>query len=466
MPVKPKSKGGFRIHRKAFGLTYSCPRGGKCKDMTADEKKEGKHIPGCGCENPIQTHAELVQFLDDKGGYNQYIVGQENHKSGKVHWHVYVKYDVVVDSADCRYFDCKGLHPNIVDGAPSEGWKSYCTKEKNFETNFYGTNAFKKASTSKTTEEAIDLLWKEKPEDMCKHGERIEANLRKKIGSTVHQQKRYEGPYPVEFYPKGWNPDTHALLLVGPPGLGKTQYARYLLGTCDYIKGRLDNPVFRECQFDKPLLFDEINMLDADPEQSKEVTDVENGGTINLRYKNVSIKPGIRRVFVHNIEHPFRNPNGAVYGRRVHTHIISGPCAAAALAAVEAQKAADHAAAAARHMADAFEQFAAHDAATASVESDARSDGAIAQGVPCAEVESDGEVKATAVADAAGEMETLKARLEAQEARLEKQREIIEAQRALLDADAAPGTERPRNANEVLMESAHIAKRARRDRYH
>jgi hypothetical protein len=88
-------------------------------------------------------------------------------------------------------------------------------------------------------------------------------------------------------------------------------------------------------------------MLGADPEQSKEVTDVENGGSIKMRYKDVTIPPGVRRVFVHNIEHPFRNPSGAVYGRRLVTHVISGPIAAAQAAVFEAEKASASAAAAA-----------------------------------------------------------------------------------------------------------------------
>jgi hypothetical protein len=348
MPRKGKSSGGFRINRKAFGLTYSCPRGEACRDLPA-----GEHHPQCKCENPIKTHKELIEFLDGKG-VHEYIVGKEAHKSGKTHWHAYVKYDTIIDSTDARIFDCNGVHPNIVDGAPGKGWQAYCTKDKEYETNFYGTNPFKKATLCDSAEEAIDMLWQTRPEDMCKHGDRIEENLRKRLGAK-HLQKRYDGPYPQEFYPSGWDPDTHALLIVGPPGLGKTQFARYLLGDCDYIKGDLEP--LRKIRFDKPILFDEVHMLEKDPEQSKEITDIENGGTIHMRFKNVQIPPGIRRVFVHNKEHPFRNPSGAVYGRRVHTHIIDGPCAQVAAAAAHAAAAAAHASAAAEFASSAIGQM-------------------------------------------------------------------------------------------------------------
>ena len=162
----------------------------------------------------------------------------------------------------------------------------------------------------------------------------IEENLRKKF-KKVEDQKRFYGPFPHYFYPgeiiddnfvhADFDPTTHSLLLVGPPVIGKTQFARYMLGDCDYVKSKLEG--LRTCRFDKPILFDEICMLGTDkkpidPEDSKEITDVENGGSISARYRDIAIPCGIQRIFCSNMQHPFRNPNEAVYGRRVHTHVI------------------------------------------------------------------------------------------------------------------------------------------------
>ena len=365
MPKREKIK-GFRIAQKEIGLTYSCPRSGECCNMSTEEKARGEHLPDCNCDNPIHTHQELIDFLDEKG-VNQYIIGKEHHKSGKVHWHVYVKYDNVIDSIDPRIFDCNRVHPNIVKGKAGKGWMAYCTKEKEYETNFYATDPFKKAMMCETADEAIDVLWQTRTEDMCKQGDRIEENLRRRMSKKC-TATQYDGPYPEEFFPKGWSPETHSLLLVGAPGLNKTQFARYLLshmfGDYDYIKGDLEP--LRKCRFDKPLLFDEVHMLGSalrpvDPEQSKEITDIESGGTIHSRFKNIQIPPGVKRVFIHNIERPFRNPNGAVYGRRLHTHVISGPCAEAAheaaAAALHATQAALHATAAETHAANVVTQM-------------------------------------------------------------------------------------------------------------
>jgi hypothetical protein len=175
------------------------------------------------------------------------------------------------------------------------------------------------------------------PGEMAKHGHNIEANLRKRK-LVEPEQKRFYGPYPKEFYPVDWDRDRESLLLVGPPNLGKTQFARYLLGDCYYIRSSLEP--LRTCKFDKPLLFDEVSMLESPPAQSLEITDVVDGGGIKMRYRDVAIPPGVQRIFCHNMLHPFQNPNSAVYERRVRTHQIDGPAAAeaAALAAAASAK--------------------------------------------------------------------------------------------------------------------------------
>ena len=324
MPRKSKNF-SFRVNRKAFGLTYSCP-------VDADD-------------NPIQEHEEILELLNEKGP-NQYIIGKELHESGKVHWHVYVKYDSIIDSTDVRLFDLLGVHPNIVDGAPGKGWQAYCVKDKDFVSNFYQNDPYKIAVDMDNPDEALNYLWEKQPRNMLERGHLIEQNLRKRKHIPV-PQKRYFGPFPEEFYPPyDWDLKTHSILIVGPSGMGKTQFGRYFLGDCDYIKGTLEP--LKQCVFDKPLLFDEITMLDLDPEQSKEITDVENGGSIKMRFKNTQIPPGVPRIFIHNIEYPFRNPSNAVYGRRVLTHVIDGPFAAARVALIEAERVANAAAVAAR----------------------------------------------------------------------------------------------------------------------
>lgn len=303
---------GFSVDRKKFGLTYSCP-------VNADN-------------NPIESREELLELLVTKFGECDYIICTEQHENGKNHYHAWLKFNAKVRSTSAAIFDLKGVHPNCID--PGQGWKSYVVKQGEYITNCYETNPYSEALRKDTFQEAINYLWEKRPRDMALSAHNIEENLRKKFKPPV-LQKRFYGPFPHYFYPgqivedqfvhADFDPTTHSLLLVGPPGIGKTQFARYMLGDCDYVKSKLET--LRTCRFDKPILFDEVCMLGAkiDPEESKEITDVENGGTIKARYKDIAIPCGIKRIFCTNMEHPFRNPNEAVYGRRVHSHVIRPP---------------------------------------------------------------------------------------------------------------------------------------------
>jgi hypothetical protein len=287
---------GFRINRKKVGLTYSCPT--TCED------------------NPIECSEHLAEFLESKGACD-YIVCEEKHENGTRHYHALVNYVEKLDTTNERFFDLCTVHPNILN--PGKGWREYVLKQGDWISNYYGKCPWHTALKLDTPEEAIEYLWQTVPEKMCLHAHNIEANLKKRKRQQF-DPVTYEGPY-SNWIPPDWHPKTHSLLISGPPGVNKTQYARYILnhmyGSYDYIKGTLQS--LKDCKWDKPLLFDEIHMLDHDPEQSKEITDVENGGTIKMRYGDVVIPPGVPRIFVHNMTRPFRNPHEAVYNRRLIT---------------------------------------------------------------------------------------------------------------------------------------------------
>lgn len=297
----------FRIHRKTVGLTYSCP--------TAES---GKRVND---DHPVTEHAELIEFLESKGPSADWIVSKELHKSGKIHWHCWVKYSENIDTTDVLFFDVKGVHPDI--NKPGKGWITYCTKEKDWLSNWFGKSVAKTALSLPTAKEAIAYMWEHDTDKMAYHAHTLIPNFLSQYKDPPFEYKIYDGPYPESYYPTDWDSTTHSLLIPGPPGVGKTQLARYLLAhethrEVEYIKGKLKK--LATSDFSKPILFDEINMLDQDPEQSKEITDVENGGGIAARYNDIIIPPGVPRIFCSNFTYPFKNPNEAVYGRRVKTH--------------------------------------------------------------------------------------------------------------------------------------------------
>ena len=93
----------FRVNRKKVGLTYSCPT-----DLD---------------DNPIESVYDLLQFLEEKNGHCQYVIAKEFHESGKKHYHAYANYDNKLDTIDPKFFDFKGVHPNIIN--PGLSYKKY-----------------------------------------------------------------------------------------------------------------------------------------------------------------------------------------------------------------------------------------------------------------------------------------------------------------------------------------------------
>lgn len=294
-PEAPKK--AFRFHAKKVGLTYSCP-------VNKDD-------------NPIPGMTELRDAMDL--GPCKYIIAEEEHASGKRHYHCYFHFDRTIDTTLPSFFDRFGVHCNIIS-KPGAGWMTYCKKDKLFISNIE-EGSFKTALEQDTPDKAIEYLWRHEPRQMAINGHNIERNVRQRLAPPF-QARVYLGPYPKEYYPTDWDPQSRALLLWGPPETGKTQFAQYLLkhsvpGEIQFFKK--NHELLKQAKL--PFVFDEVNMINRDPDDSREITDVENGGSVSCRNVDANIPP-VPRIFTANFQYPFKNPGDAVYGRRVVSHEI------------------------------------------------------------------------------------------------------------------------------------------------
>ena len=287
--------GAFRINRKNIGLTYACPVGGP---------------------NPITTKEEILEFVTDKFGPSQYVVGHELHESGESHYHAYLKFDAKVDTTDPRAFDLKGVHPNVL--AAGLGWQRYCRKHGDYLTNMDKRNVAALAMGASSVDEGMKILKELDPTGYLRFGESMERNLRRHLAESP-QLQRFHGPYPAARFPAAWDFNTHSLLIWGPPGAGKTSFAMYLAGTLwanfEYCRARMES--LRSISLSRPFIFDEVDMSDQPAAASRELTHIINGGAVRARNTDILIRPGLLRIFLSNLQFPFANPDHSVYGRRV-----------------------------------------------------------------------------------------------------------------------------------------------------
>lgn len=289
----------WRFCRKTVGLTYSCP---------------------VDVSHPVKSRDELRDILTDMHGPNLHEIAQELHKNGENHYHCWFKFDSEVDSENCRLFDVNGVHPNILKGKPGPGWRQYLRKSDTELLTNVESCPYRRALAASSVVEGMEILALSRPSDYLRFGQSMERNLRRRLETPCHAIQYY-GPYLPNWFPHTWNPYTHSLLIWGESGINKTQFARYymlhMVGDYDYVKG--DHEAAKRLSGRKPFIHDEVNCLRSScvGDNSREITDVENGGEVVCRNSNAYIPPGLPRIFISNMERPFRNPAESVYGRRV-----------------------------------------------------------------------------------------------------------------------------------------------------
>lgn len=288
----------FRVDRAKFGFTWSCPKN--------------------SAENPIASSEVVLDFLKTIGP-SQYVICRELHENGKFHFHAWVKFDTKVETRDVHFFDVCGVHPNII--LPKGGWLDYVQKAGDFISNLE-PDPWVHALKQETADEAMEVLWKKRPRDMCLNAHNVERNVRSRF--CLPQVPIFQGPFGSAFHAAsdGWNRATHSLHLWGPAAAGKTTYAKTLFPNFTYVKGSIQR--LRKIRFDLPLILDDLSGLGGlEYDELKVLTDIVDGGSIRLLWGEITIPPGLPRVFLSNGKLPFgelmSDPDKAIYGRRVTT---------------------------------------------------------------------------------------------------------------------------------------------------
>jgi len=261
---------------------------------------------------------QITQWFARQQRMKRFIVGQEHHQDGSLHWHVTAEYEVEKDVRCATYFNIDNEHPNIVvwtraGGSTYDQWFfnhwEYCKKEdptpfiqgvqpmehRKQKRNEIFTQAIKLARETdvKTGMEYLEVF---APYDLLTKYEQIQrALMRLRSIAQQHQTPaRSESDFRhVPLIPALWR----NLYVHGPTDLGKTAWARSLLPEATVVSHR---DQLRDCDFSKGVIFDDFDVGHWPPTAVIHLLDWDEPRGLDVKHGHVVIPAHTRKIFTHN----------------------------------------------------------------------------------------------------------------------------------------------------------------------
>ncbi len=263
----------FRIQGKCFFLTY--PKSGDVTGELLSEHIRAEWSPAYG------------------------LVATELHDDGEPHLHAVVRFDKRRDIRNARYFDFMGAHCNIQRCKDVQHSIRYCKKDGNFIEWGYAncTEALQEQVEAITSYREL-LRWMVTSEQIHRSNFWREY-WRATVGGEDAPVKALESFYDVidETPAFQWDSGKTCLVLVGPSGIGKTQYIRSKYEGAHLVSSSEDLKSFEPGQ---TLLFDDFSLANFSRSSIIFYLDVETTRSLRVLYGTVRVPFGTKRVFTCN----------------------------------------------------------------------------------------------------------------------------------------------------------------------
>lgn len=290
------------------------------------------------------TRESVLYTIDDRYPIDQYSIGEENHEDGGRHVHAVLRFRVKVDSRDPKCFDIncghcdEDHHPNIKPIKRGKAnWEravEYSQKEDpapltNIEAKLTYGEIIEQSSTA---DEYLSLVKKHYPRDFSLSLGRLKECAEYLFGrQEANTINNWELPPDLEVpsawatineAAEHWNTATQSLVLVGPPGCGKTTWAKAKAPKPTLFVRHLDSLKLLRPEH-KSIIFDDLDFRHLPSPTQKYLTDCMDLAEIHVRYATARIPATVTRIFTAN-EFPFIS-EGVHYraiARRIYTVYI------------------------------------------------------------------------------------------------------------------------------------------------
>lgn len=276
----------FRLSGKQFFLTY----------------------PQC----PLDPEVVLAQLRDKVvPEIVAYVIAREQHEDGNFHIHAYLKYDRKVSVTNQSKFDLlgeegEGYHGNYQTCRSARAVIKYCEKGGTYIAE--GVEVGKQSDWSEAVEMArggdaegaLAMLWSRQARTMLLSGDRVAMNMRSQC-AQVYASPSDLSPWRLPVHLCSVWPrlaEERAIILTGPPGLGKTRWARSL-GPHLYVTHMDD--LKRLLPSIKLIIFDDMDFSHWPPSSIIHLTTTSDEVSVHVRYTTATIPAKVSRIFLTNL---------------------------------------------------------------------------------------------------------------------------------------------------------------------
>ncbi|AXH73085.1 MAG: Rep catalytic domain protein [Circoviridae sp.] len=278
----------FRIQYTTVGLTYS-----RC---------------------PLEKSALRDFLLSLPHEVSDYYIVQETHKEANdclYHLHAWIEFTNKPNIRNCNFFDCQGFHPNI--GKKKRNWIWNYLKKQDTEPLTNIEDGYVALAKAGLVDRALDCFSNQHPKDFIINYERIVKNVH-----TLGKRKRQDHIYPLTGDIIDWDMNQQSLLVIGPTGCGKTEWAK------SFVTHHLEKTYLRITHIDGLkkyngedfIIYDDLSFKHLPRETNIHLAEVRNARDIHCRHAVAPIPPGICNIFLAN-EYPFLADHHSAIDRRL-----------------------------------------------------------------------------------------------------------------------------------------------------